>query len=191
MDEEIFAAIVRGNEPETLAAIEPLHSPALLLANNNSSSSSRSCCCCCCIFGHPPTAMDKNLHGRKKSLSTRPPAPVPSTKSQLRYFCSSGHYLFQKFSLTLYCSDFVRTPNCFSEFEKTDTAAERSGTEREEQMRMGVVGRRQETEEERDKREREMMGRAGGISKGAKALRLTHCVCGATKVMAAAAAAAG
>jgi hypothetical protein len=85
MDEEIFAAIVRGNEPETLAAIEPLHSPALLLANNNSSSSWRSCCCCC-IFGHPPTAMDKNLHGRKKSLSTRPPAPVPSTKSQLRCF---------------------------------------------------------------------------------------------------------
>jgi hypothetical protein len=40
------------------------------------------------------------------------------------------------------------------------------------------------------KREREVMGRAGGISKGAKALRLTHCVCGATKVMAAAAAAA-
>jgi len=172
MDEEIFAAIVRGNEPETLAAIEPLHSPAFLIANNNSSSSSRSCCCCCCIFGHPPTAMDKNLHGRKKSLSTRPPAPVPSTKPQLRYFCSSGHYLFLKISLTLYCSDFVRTPNCFSEFEKTDTAAERSGTEREEQMRMGVVRRRHETEEER-----EVMGRAGGISKGAKALlRLTHCV---------------
>lgn len=58
-------------------------------------------------------------------------------------------------------------------------------------MRMGVVGRRHETKEERDKREREVMGRAGGISKGAKALRLTHCVCGATKVMAAAAAAAG
>lgn len=58
-------------------------------------------------------------------------------------------------------------------------------------MRMGVVGRRHETEEERDKREREVMGRAGGISKGAKALRLTHCDCGATKVMAAAAAAAG
>ncbi len=74
-------------------------------------------------------------------------------------------------SLTLSCGDFLGTPNCFSEFEKTDTAAERSDTEREEQMRMGVVGRRHETQEQRDKREREVVGRAGGISKGAKAQR--------------------
>jgi hypothetical protein len=53
---------------------------------------------------------------------------------------------------------------------------------------MGVVGRRHETQEERDKREREGVGRAGGISKGAKAFLLTHCDCGATKAMAAAAA---
>jgi hypothetical protein len=55
-------------------------------------------------------------------------------------------------------------------------------------MRIGVVGRIHETEEEREKREREGAGRAGGISKDAKALLLTHCDCGATKAMAAAAA---
>jgi hypothetical protein len=40
MDKEIFAAIVRGDKPEPLAAIEPFHLPGLL-ANSRSG-----------IFGH-------------------------------------------------------------------------------------------------------------------------------------------
>jgi hypothetical protein len=41
MDEEIFATIFRGDEPKTLATIEPFHLPALL----TTSAFSRSCCC--------------------------------------------------------------------------------------------------------------------------------------------------
>ncbi len=40
MNEEIFAAVVRGDKPETLVAVEPFHNPGLL-ANNRS-----------CIFRH-------------------------------------------------------------------------------------------------------------------------------------------
>lgn len=40
MNEEIFAAVIRGDKPETLVAVEPFHNPGLL-ANNRS-----------CIFRH-------------------------------------------------------------------------------------------------------------------------------------------
>jgi hypothetical protein len=40
MDKEIFAAIVRGDKPEPLAAIEPFHLPGLLASSRSG------------IFGH-------------------------------------------------------------------------------------------------------------------------------------------
>lgn len=67
---------------------------------------------------------------RRASPPVHPPLFLPQNPNSAA-FCSSGHYLFLKISLTLSCSDFLRTLNCFSEFEKTDTAAERSDTERE------------------------------------------------------------
>jgi hypothetical protein len=125
---------------------------------------------------------------RRASPPVHPPLFLPQNPNSAASVLPVTIF-FYKNALTLSCSYFLRTPSCLSEFEKTDTAAERGNTEREEQMRMVVVGRRHETQEERDKREREGVRGAGGISKGAKALLLTHCDCGATKAMAAAAAA--
>jgi hypothetical protein len=67
MNEEIFAAVVRGDKPETLVAVEPFHNPGLL-ANNRS-----------CIFRHrrdgkTPTEEEPPL---KPVLSTQPSSADP------------------------------------------------------------------------------------------------------------------
>jgi hypothetical protein len=73
MDKEIFAAIVRGDKPEPLAAIEPFHLPGLL-ANSRSG-----------IFGH-------RRDGTKEKPSRKEP-PRSSTqffafhKTQTQPFC--------------------------------------------------------------------------------------------------------
>jgi hypothetical protein len=67
MNEEIFAAVVRGDKPETLVAVEPFHNPGLL-ANNRS-----------CIFRHrrdgqTPTEEEPPL---KPVLSPQPTSASP------------------------------------------------------------------------------------------------------------------
>jgi hypothetical protein len=67
MNEEIFAAVVRGDKPETLVAVEPFHNPGLL-ANNRS-----------CIFRHrrdgkTPTEEEPPL---KPVLSPQPTCASP------------------------------------------------------------------------------------------------------------------
>ncbi len=67
MNEEIFAAVVRGDKPETLVAVEPFHNPGLL-ANNRS-----------CIFRHrrdgkTPTEEEPPL---KPVLSPQPTSAGP------------------------------------------------------------------------------------------------------------------
>jgi hypothetical protein len=55
MDKEIFAAIVRGDKPEPLAAIEPFHLPGLLASSRSS------------IFGH------RRDGTKKKTFTEEPP----------------------------------------------------------------------------------------------------------------------
>jgi hypothetical protein len=67
MNEEIFAAVVRGDKPETLVAVEPFHNPGLL-GNNRS-----------CIFRHrrdgkTPTEEEPPL---KPVLSPQPTSAGP------------------------------------------------------------------------------------------------------------------
>jgi hypothetical protein len=66
MDKEIFAAIVRGDKPETLAAIEPFHLPGLLASSRSG------------IFGHSRDGTKKKKPSRKSLLA--PPSSLVSTK---------------------------------------------------------------------------------------------------------------